>query len=132
MKATTTKSKGFKDLTVYKKAFDLAMKVFEISKYFPKEETYALTNQIRRSTRSVCSNIAESYRKRKYPAHFVVKVSDADTENSETQVWLDFALACGYMKDDKIAELEKDTIEIGRMLNHMIRYPEKYLTNDLR
>lgn len=126
------KSKGFKDLTVYKKAFDLSMKIYQVSKSFPKEETYSLTDQVRRSSRSVCSNLAEGYRKRRYPAHFVTKISDADMENSETQVWLDFALACEYVAEDLKGQLEKDSDEIGRMLNHMIGNPEKYLSSDLK
>ena len=73
------------------------MEIFEISKNFPAEEKYSLTDQIRRSSRSVCSNLAEGYRKRQYPAHFISKVSDADMENSETQAWLDFAYKCGYL-----------------------------------
>lgn len=85
---------NYKDLTVFKKAFELAMLIFEESKKFPKEERYSLTDQIRRSSCSVCSNIAEGYRKRQYPAHFTSKMSDADMENSETQTWLLFALTC--------------------------------------
>lgn len=73
------------------------MDVFEISKQFPKEEKYSLTDQIRRSSRSVCSNLGEGYRKRRYPAHFTSKVSDSDMENTETQVWLDFAYSCKYI-----------------------------------
>lgn len=87
-------AQGFRDLLAYQKGFKLAMNVFEISKLFPKEEKYSLTDQIRRSSRSVCSNLGEGYRKRRYPAHFVAKVSDSDMENTETQVWLDFALVC--------------------------------------
>jgi len=82
---------NFKDLTVFKKAFSLAMEIYNLTKSFPKDELYSLTSQIRKSSRSVCSNIAEGYRKRQYPAHFVSKISDADMENSETQVWIDFA-----------------------------------------
>lgn len=89
---------SFKDLKVYKKAFDMAMKIYEVSRSFPKAETYALTDHIRRSFRSVAACIAEAYRKRQYEAYFGNKVSDADMENSETQVWLDFALACDYIK----------------------------------
>lgn len=133
MKITTTvKSKGFKDLTVYKKAFDLAMEIYRISKSFPKEETYSLTDQVRRSSRAICSNLAEGYRKRRYPAHFISKISDADMENSETQVWLDFALACEYIGQDIKDQLEKDSDEIGRMLNHMMGNPDKYLSSDVR
>ncbi len=96
----------FKDLTVYKKAFELAMEIFEISKSFPKEETYSLTDQIRRCSRSVCTSIAEAYRKRRYPMHFISKTSDADMENSETQVWLDFARECLFLKKEVSYELK--------------------------
>lgn len=82
------------------KAFELAMQIFEISKAFPKEEQYALTDQIPRSSRSVCANIAEGYRKRLYAKHFIAKLSDADMENTETQVWLDFAVACNYLTQE--------------------------------
>ncbi len=92
---------GFKTLLAYKKGFDLAMSIFEISKSFPKEETYSLTDQIRRSSRSVPSNIAEAYRKRRYPKHFISKLTDADGENSETNTWLDFAHACNYIKKEE-------------------------------
>ncbi len=87
----------FKDLRVYKQAFSAATHIYKLSKHWPKEERYALTDQIRRSSRSVCANIAEAWRKRRYPAHFVSKLSDSDSEAAETQVWLDFALDCGYI-----------------------------------
>lgn len=119
----------FKDLTVYKKAFELAMDIFEISKDFPKEERYSLTDQIRRSTRSVCSSIAEAYRKRRYEAHFISKTSDADMENSETQVWLEFAFKCKYIDKTIFEDFINRTQEIGRMLNHMIENPKSYLRN---
>jgi four helix bundle protein len=119
-------TQSFKSLIVYKKAFRLAMAIYRITKGFPKEETYSLIGQIRRSSRSVCSNIAEGYRKRLYEAHFISKTSDADMENSETQVWLDFALACEYISHEIHDDLTKKSEEIGRMLNHMIKYPEKY------
>ena len=90
-------AKSFKETTAYKKAFALAMEIFEISKSFPKEEKYSLTDQIRRASRSVCTNIAEAYRKKKYIAHFVSKITDSDMENSETNVWLDFSKACKYI-----------------------------------
>jgi four helix bundle protein len=119
---------SFRDLIVYKKAFQLAMEIFEITKKFPKEEKYSLIDQIRRSSRSVCANIAEGYRKRRYVAHFVSKTTDSDMENAETQVWLDFSLACEYITkevyDDKMAKSE----EIGRLLNSMIQNPEKYMS----
>ncbi len=117
---------NYKDLTVFKKAFDLAMLIFDVSKTFPTEERYSLTDQIRRSSRSVCSNIAEGYRKRQYPAHFTSKISDADMENSETQTWLLFALACKYISQEQMDDFEKRSEEIGRMLAHMISNPEAY------
>ncbi|MCK4664870.1 MAG: four helix bundle protein [Bacteroidales bacterium] len=119
-------AQNFKSLTVYKKAFALAMDIFEISKSFPKEELYSLTTQIRKSSRSVCSCIGEAYRKRQYEAHFVSKTSDADMENSETQVWFDFSLACKYISKPIYDNYTVRSIEIGKMLNHMIEYPEKY------
>jgi len=119
----------FKDLTVYKKAFELAMQIFEVSKSFPKEEKFSLTDQVRRSSRSVCSSIAEAYRKRRYEAHFISKTSDADMENSETQVWLEFAFECKYIDKTTFEDLINRSKEIGRMLNHMIENPESYLRN---
>ena len=121
---------NFRELTVYKKAFALSMDLFNISKKFPTEERFGLTSQIRRSSRSVCSNIGEGYRKRQYPAHFVSKASDSDMENSETQVWLDFALACEYITNDQYKAAFEQTEEIGKLLNHMIRFPDKYITSN--
>lgn len=118
--------KSFKETTVYKKAFALAMEIFEISKTFPKEETYSLTDQIRRASRSVCTNLAEAYRKKIYKAHFISKVTDSDMENSETGVWLDFAFACKYINVEIHKKLSDENEEIGRLLNHMINNPEKY------
>ena len=120
---------SFRDLTVYKKAFELAMEIIDLSKTFPKEEKYSLTDQIRRSSRSVCASIAEAYRKRRYEAHFISKSSDADMGNSETQVWLDFALNCKYLEKQVHEDLMKKMEEIGRLLNHMIENPEKYFKN---
>lgn len=117
----------FKELTVYKKAFDLAMEIFELTKEFPKEEKYSLTDQIRRSSRSVCANIAEASRKRQYEAHFVSKTSDADMENSETGVWIDFSFTCGYIQKETKNKLGNEVGEVGRLLNHMMNNPEKYL-----
>ena|SRR6218665_1217500 len=117
---------SFRELTVYKKAFSLSMELFQLTKKFPDEERFALTSQVRRSSRSVCSNIGEGYRKRRYPAHFVSKTSDADMENSETQVWLDYALACEYIEKEKYDDLFVKSAEIGKLLNHMITFPEKY------
>jgi len=117
----------FRDLIVYKKAFQNAMTIFEITKQFPVEERYSLTDQIRRSSRSVCSNIGEGYRKRQYPKHFIAKLSDADMENSETIVWLDFAEATKYITTEKRKELEALCIEIGKLLNYMIINPNKFM-----
>jgi four helix bundle protein len=116
----------FRDLKVYQKAFKLAMDIFNLTKSFPNEEKYELTSQIRRLSRSVCSSIAEAYRKRKYPAHFVSKTTDADMENSETQVWLDFALSCKYISKEIYSKLKAESEEVGKMLNHMIENPDKY------
>lgn len=116
----------FRDLNVFKKAFELSMLIFVESKKFPVDEKFGLTSQIRRSSRSVSSNIGEGYRKRIYPAHFVSKCTDADMENTETQVWLDYALACEYISKEMYDDYTKRSEEIGRMLNHMIENPEKY------
>ncbi len=96
---------AFNELTVYKEAFELAMEIFQISKKFPKEESYNLTDQIRRSSRAVCSCLGEGYRKRQYVAYFVSKLSDADMENSETQVWLQFCQACNYIDKETFSLL---------------------------
>lgn len=117
---------SFKDLLAYKKSFELAMEIYEITKSFPKEETYSLTSQIRRSSRSVCANLGEGYRKRRYKAHFISKMTDSDMENSETQVWLDFSLACKFIEKDLYDELMKKSEEIGKLLNNMITNPGKY------
>lgn len=119
-------SGSFRDLTVYKKAYNLAMVIFELTKKFPAEEKYALTNQVRRSSRSVCRAIGEGYRKRQYPSYFVNKMSDADMENTETQISIDFALSCGYISKEENLEIRTRSEEVGRMLNHMINNPEKY------
>lgn len=116
----------FRDLTVYKKAFTLAMEIYQLSRKFPQEERYSLTDQVRRSSRSVCSCVGEAYRKRQYKAHFVSKSSDADMENTETRVWLDFALSCQYITQEVWNDLEKESEEVGKLLNHMIENPEKY------
>jgi four helix bundle protein len=116
----------FQDLLAYKKSFSLAMKIFEITKGFPKEETYSLTDQIRRSSRSVPVTIAEAYTKRIYPKHFHSILTDSDGENSETQVWLEFAFACKYIPDTIYQELISESIEIGKLINYMILNPEKF------
>ncbi len=105
--------KNYKETKVYKLSFEQAMDVFETSKLFPREEIYSLTNQVRRSSRSVCANIAEAYRKKMYPAHFVSKVSDSDTENTETNVWMDFSLTCKYVTHEKYEKMILRNEEIG-------------------
>jgi four helix bundle protein len=116
----------FKDLIVYKKGFQLAMEIFEMTKSFPKEEKYSLIDQIRRSSRSVCANIGEGYRKRRYVAHFVAKTTDSDMENTETQVWLDFSLACKYITEDIYIYKMNKSEEIGKLLQDIIKNPGKY------
>ena len=117
---------NFKQTKVYQKAFEQAMYVFEVSKGFPKEERYSLTDQVRRSSRSVCANLAEAYRKKIYPAHFLSKITDCDAENSETNVWIDFAFACNYLSEENKKNLIETNEEIGRLLNHMMQNHEKY------
>ena len=117
----------YKTLLAYQKAFALAIKIFTITKRFPKDELFGLTGQIRRSSRYVCSNMAEGYRKRKYEAHFVNKLTEADAENSETEVWLDFSLACEYITQVEYDELYAATEEVGRLLSFMIENPSRFL-----
>ena len=120
------------DLQVYQKAFDAAMRIFELSKSFPKEETYSLTDQGRRSSRSIGAQIAEAWAKRAYEKHFVSKLSDADGEQQETQHWIDTALDCGYLtrqlRDELVDELER----IGRMLHSMIDKADQFCGASIR
>lgn len=117
---------SFRDLHVYQAAFDLQQRVFKVTKRFPKEETHSLTDQFRRASRSVGANIAESWAKRLYQAHFVSKLSDADAEQTETQHWIETSLACDYLsqaeRDEMIAQCE----DIGRKLGKMMAEPEKW------
>jgi four helix bundle protein len=110
----------YKELRVYRLAFETAMEVFTLSKGFPVEERYSLTDQIRRSSRSVCANIAEAWRKRRYEAAFISKLSDSDTEAAETEVHLDFALRCGYMAAEKHAALRDHYDHICRQLTNIM------------
>jgi four helix bundle protein len=121
-----------KDLGVYKKAYKLAMDIFEVSKRFPPEERFALTGQIRRSSRSVCLNLREAWAKRRYEAHFISKLTDCDGENSETDSSLDFARDCGYITDDQHCGLVQRCAEVGRMLGSMIINPEPFLITNQR
>jgi len=117
---------SFRDLIVYKKAFSLSMDIYFLTKTFPKEETYSLVDQIRRSSRSVFASVAEAYEKRKYPNHFISKLTDADMENGETQAWLDASLACGYITKEKFEELDNLSEEVTRLLIYMMNNPDKF------
>lgn len=119
--------KSATDLIVYKKAYQLAMQIFEISKRFPLEERYALTSQIRRSSRSICLNLREAWAKRRYEAHFISKLTDCDGEANETESSLDFSRDCQYISANNHNEQAVLCKEIGSMLGTMIRNPEKFL-----
>ena len=119
-------AQSFKDLIVYQKAFEQAMRIFEVTKSFPKIEQYSLTDQIRRSSRSVCVNMGESWRKRRYVAHFVSKLTDSDAEATETMIWLDFSLKCNYITAEIYRELSAEYEQIGRMLGSMIASPQRF------
>jgi four helix bundle protein len=118
------------DLIVYQKAFDAAMDIFELSKCFPREETYSLTDQIRRSSRSVCANIAEAWRKRLYKAAFISKLSDSSSEAAETQVWLAFAHRCHYLDQERTDALFSAYNDILRTLTGMITHPETWVIGE--
>jgi four helix bundle protein len=118
--------KHFRELLAYRRAFDAGMKVFEITKTFPPDERYSLTDQIRRSSRSVCSNLAEAWRKRRYEAVFKNKLTDAMQEASETQCWLEFSLACKYINEETFATLDNEYEQIISMLNSMEMTSEKF------
>ncbi|MEX1116309.1 MAG: four helix bundle protein, partial [Akkermansiaceae bacterium] len=114
------------DLEAYKAAYRLAMEIFHASKGWPREERYSLTDQIRRSSRSVCANLAEAWGKRRYVAHFTSKLTDADGENLETQTWLNFARDCGYLDEGAFAEFIQASEEVGRLLGGMLAKPESF------
>ena len=116
-----------KDLIVYQKAYALAMDVFSVSKSFPKEERYSLTDQMRRSSRSVCANLREAWAKRRYEAHFISKLTDADGENAETDTWLDFAQDCGCIDKETHRRLVALCAEVGKMLGSMLNNPKPFL-----
>jgi four helix bundle protein len=122
----TEKINSVRDLKVYKAAFETAMDIFQITKKFPVAERYSLTDQIRRASRSVCSNLAESWRKRRYPAVFRNKLTDAQQEASETQTWLDFCLACDYMSNEDFNRLDSEYEKILAMLNSMEMKTDKF------
>lgn len=115
------------DLQVYQAAFDAAMRIFELSKQFPVEERYALTDQIRRSSRSVCANLAEAWRKRRYQAAFIAKLSDAEAEAAETQTWLEFAVRCQYLDSAIARDLYQHYNQVLGQIIQMLTHPEHWL-----
>jgi len=119
--------RGYRDLKVYTLAYELAMEVFEVSKAFPRDEKFSLTDQIRRSSRNVAADIAEGYRKRQYPNLFVMRLADSNGEASETEVWLDFAHDCGYLATARHRNLMDRYAEVGRMLAGMINDPTRFI-----
>lgn len=116
----------YKELLAYQKGYELAMKVFHISKRFPPEEKYSLTDQVRRSSRSICTNLAEAYKRRRYKDYFVSKLNDSETENTETQVWFDFSKDCGYITIQEYKELTFLNDETGKLIWYMINNPDKF------
>jgi four helix bundle protein len=121
------KIKTHEDLVIYQKAFEAAMKIFEVSKQFPTEERYSLTDQMRRSSRSVCANLAEVWRKRRYKASFLAKLNDCEAEAAETQVWLKFAVKCHYLSVETGREIYHEYNQILSGLVKMINNPENWL-----
>ena len=124
-------ARSFRDLLVYQKTRQLARDVFVVTKQFPKEESFSLTDQIRRSSRSVGAQIAEAWAKRRYEKHFISKLSDADGEQMETQHWVESALDCSYLTGSQAAQLLAQLEEIGRMLSSMIQQADKFCRPDL-
>lgn len=122
-------AKSFEDLEVYQRAFSAQQRVFDVSKRFPQEEKYSLTDQVRRASRSIGANIAESWQKRRYSAHFVSKLSDADSELAETLHWLATALACGYISADTLEELRGEYQAIGVSLGGMIKHADTWCSS---
>lgn len=123
---------SYKELRVYQKAMAAAMRIFELTKHFPIEERYSLTDQIRRASRSVCSNIGEAWRKRRYPANFVSKLSDSEGEAEETRVWLEFSWRCGYMSKGDASELDTEYDQIIGQLVRMIDRPDQWIIDTKR
>lgn len=118
--------RGHRDLRAFQLSYKVAMEIFPLSRAFPQEEIYSLTDQIRRFSRSVAANLAEGFRKRRYPNMLVNKLTDCDAEASETQVWIDFALDCGYLSKENHDRLTEGYEEVGRMLYGMMSNPEKF------
>ena len=121
------KIRTHRDLEVFARAFDAAMKLFELSKQFPAEERYSLTDQMRRSSRSVCANIAEAWRKRRYRASFISKLCDVESEAAEVQVWIEFAVKCGYLSREPATEVYRAYDQVIRTIVGMVRHPEPWI-----
>ena len=119
--------RSFRDLRVYQTGMALAMEIFKLSKSFPAEERYSLTDQIRRSSRSVCTNLSEAWRRRRYPAAFVSKLNDSESEAAETQVWLEFALRCGYIGEESFEELDERYDHVLSQLVRMVMNPDSWV-----
>lgn len=117
----------FKSLLAYQKAYQLAIQIFNISRAFPNEERYGFTSQIRNSSRSVCANLAESWKRRQYKDYFMSKLNDAETENAETEVWLDMCLDFKYISPEQYRLLLELNNEVGKLIYYMIKNPEKFL-----
>jgi four helix bundle protein len=125
--STPMASSRFQKWSAYQNAFDLAQKIFILSLRFPKTETYSLTDQIRRSSRSVCANLAEAYGKRSYPKHFRSKITDCQAENFETQSWLTTAYECKYINREEFNSLIQQSESVGKLLTYMYNNPKRYL-----
>ncbi len=121
--------RSFKELRVWQNAINVAMKIFELTKDFTREERYSLTDQIRCSSRSVAANISESWRKRRYPAGFISKLSDAETEAAETQTWIEIATRCGYLSKEQALDLDRQCKELLSQIVAMISHPEQWTIN---
>jgi four helix bundle protein len=117
---------NFKELLAYKKGYELAIDIFLLSKKYPADERYSLTDQIRRSSRSVCTNLAEAYKRRRYKDYFISKLNDCETENSETEVWLDFSMDCKYISNEDYESLLAKNQEVGKLIWYMINNPDKF------
>ncbi len=117
----------YRTLLAYQKAFRIAMRIYKISKTFPPDEKIGLTIPIRNSSRSVCANIVESYKRRRYKDYYISKLNDSETENTETQVWLDFSLACKYFNEKYYMELKSENDEVAKLVLYMINNPDKFI-----
>ena len=125
-RVTMSNIRSYRELEVYRAAMDAAMRIFELTRCFPAEEKFSMVDQVRRCSRSVCANLAEAWRKRRYEAHFVSKLSDAEAEAEETRVWLEFALNCGYIQREAFDELDASYDKILAQLVRMLSAPKQW------